>query len=101
MTVNYEYNNDVSSSNELEAFINEKLEKLFINYEFLVRADVFFKIENTPQRSKGMITAIRLSAPGPRLYAEASTKNFHKSASQVIDALKHQLEKRKNIMQTH
>jgi len=101
MTVNYEYNHYVTSSTELENFINDKLEKLFNNYEFLVRADVFFKIENTPQRNKGMITAIRLSAPGPRLYAEASTKNFHKSASQVIDALRHQLNKRKNIMQTH
>lgn len=101
MRVNYEYNSDVTSSNELEMYINEKLEKLFFKYEFVVRADVFFKVENSSSPKKGKITAIRLSAPGPRLYAEASTKNFHKSASAVVDALKHQLQKRKYIMQMH
>lgn len=100
MTVNYEYDG-VKSSEELELYVNRKIEKLFNKYEFLVRADVFFKVENTTDRNSGMITSIRLSAPGPRLFADSSTDSFHKSASEVITSLERQLSKRKDAMQTH
>ncbi|AEH02365.1 MULTISPECIES: ribosome hibernation-promoting factor, HPF/YfiA family [unclassified Lacinutrix] len=100
MTVNYEYDG-VTASQELEAYVNGKLEKLFNKYEFVVRADVFFKTENTSDRNSKMKTSIRLSAPGPRLFAENATDSFHKSSAEVINALERQLDKRKDAMQTH
>ncbi len=100
MTVNFEYDG-VTSSNDLETYVTAKLEKLFNKYEFVVRADVFFKVENTSDRHTGKITSIRLSAPGPRLFADSSTDSFHKSASEVLDSLSRQLDKRKDSMQTH
>lgn len=100
MTVNYEYDG-VKSSDELETYVNGKIEKLFNKYEFIVRADVFFKAENTSGKKSGMKTSIRLSAPGPRLFAESSTDSFHKSASEVVTSLERQLNKRKDAMQTH
>ncbi|WP_452224412.1 HPF/RaiA family ribosome-associated protein [Lacinutrix chionoecetis] len=100
MTVNYEYDG-VTASPELEGYVNGKLEKLFNKYEFVVRADVFFKTENTSNRNSKMKTSIRLSAPGPRLFAETATDSFHKSASDSVSALERQLDKRKGAMQTH
>jgi len=100
MTVNYEYDG-VTASDELETYVKGKLDKLFSKYEFIVRADVFLKTENTSDRNSKMKTSIRLSAPGPRLFAEETTDSFHKSASEVISALERQLDKRKNTMQTH
>ena len=100
MTVNYEYDG-VTASTELETYVNGKLKKLFNKYEFVVRADVFFKTENTSDRNSKMKTSIRLSAPGPRLFADTSSDSFHKSASEVVTALERQLNKRKDAMQTH
>ncbi|MEJ6791322.1 MAG: HPF/RaiA family ribosome-associated protein [Lacinutrix sp.] len=100
MTVNYEYDG-VTARQELEAYVKGKLDKLFNKYEFIVRADVFFKTENTSVRNSKMKTSIRLSAPGPRLFAETTSDSFHKSASEVVTALERQLDKRKSVMQTH
>jgi len=100
MTVNYEYDG-VTASQELEAYVKGKLDKLFNKYEFIVRADVFFKTENTSNRNSKMKTSIRLSAPGPRLFAETTSDSFHKSAAEVLTALERQLDKRKSLMQTH
>ena len=100
MTVNYEYDG-VTASPELEEYVKGKLDKLFNKYEFIVRADVFFKTENTSVRNDKMKTSIRLSAPGPRLFAENTTDSFHKSSAEVVNALERQLDKRKSTMQTH
>lgn len=100
MTVNYEYDG-VTASPELEDYVNKKLEKLFSKYEFVIRADVFFKTENTSDRDGKMKTSIRLSAPGPRLFAETATDSFHKSATETVNSLLKQLDKRKGSMQTY
>ncbi|WP_452222050.1 ribosome hibernation-promoting factor, HPF/YfiA family [Lacinutrix salivirga] len=100
MDINFEYH-DVKSSEKLETYTAEKLQKLFNKYEFIVRADVFFKVENTGDDKTGMITGIRLSAPGPRLFAEDSKETFHKSVSEAVIQLERQLSKRKAKMRTH
>ena len=100
MTINYEYH-DVSASESLEAYTEEKLKSIFNHYEFVIRADVFFKTENTTSNETGMICGIRLSAPGPRLFAEASHDNFREAVSETIDELSRQLRKRKEKMKSH
>ncbi|MBR9913817.1 MAG: HPF/RaiA family ribosome-associated protein [Algicola sp.] len=100
MTINYEYDG-VTASDTLEAFTEEKLKPVFERYEFVIRADVFFKTENTTSDESGKICSIRLSAPGPRLFAEASHENFQRSVSETVDELLKQLKKRKAQMKTH
>jgi len=78
-----------------------KLEKLLDKFDFIVRADVFFKKENTSSPDTGMICNIRLSAPGPRLFAEASHASFEASISESVSDLERQLEKRKAKMKSH
>jgi len=100
MNINFEYD-DVKASNRLEILAAKKLDKLLDKFDFVIRADVFFKTENTSSPETGMICSIRLSAPGPRLFAESSTASFEASISETISDLERQLKKRKDKMSTH
>ncbi|EAP86459.1 MULTISPECIES: ribosome hibernation-promoting factor, HPF/YfiA family [Croceibacter] len=100
MEINFNYVH-VSASERLEAFTTEKINKLANRYDFIVKADVFFKKENTSEPDTGMIAEIRLSAPGPRLFAESSNSNFEHAVAEVAEQLKTQLEKRKASMKTY
>ncbi|AKA36389.1 ribosome hibernation-promoting factor, HPF/YfiA family [Flagellimonas lutaonensis] len=97
MEINFEYDN-VAASERLEEMVAKKINKLLDKYDFIVRADVFFVKENTSDPEKGKICKIRLSVPGPRLFAEASHKNFEASIAETIDELDRQLRKRKEKM---
>ncbi|WP_179344961.1 HPF/RaiA family ribosome-associated protein [Winogradskyella ursingii] len=96
----FEYH-DVTASDRLETFTKKKLERIFNRYEFVIRADVFFKTENTSSDETGMKCGIRLSAPGPRLFAESSNDTFEESVADVVDELLRQLDKRKQKMKTY
>ena len=100
MQIVYEYH-DVNPSMHLENFVAEKLNKLKEKYDFILRADVFFKKENTSSDAIGLICNIRLSMPGPRMFAEASHGNFESSISESINDLERQLRKRKEKMRNY
>jgi len=100
MNIKYEYH-DVTASDRLESFTEKKLETIFTRYEFVIRADVFFKTENTSSDETGMKCGIRLSAPGPRLFAESSKENFEHAVSETTDELLRQLKKRKEKMKNY
>ena len=97
MNINFEYN-DVEASKRLEQLATEKLEQLYTKFQMIIRADVFFKTENTTSRDTGMICNIRLSVPGPRLFAEASHDNFESSILESVSDLEKQLAKKKGKM---
>lgn len=99
MNINFEYHG-VKASNRLEIFTANKLEKLFDKYQFIVRADVFFKTENTSDPETGMICGLRLSAPGPRLFAESSKGNFEAAITESCTELERQLIKKKGKMKS-
>ena len=96
----FEYHG-VEASPRLEAVAKEKLEKLYKKYGDVIRADVFFKTENTTSDETGKICNIRLSLPGPRLFAEASHSEFGSSISESVNDLERQLRKRKEKNQTY
>lgn len=101
MEIVYEYH-DVEQSDRLEKLAEEKLNHLYKKYsDLIVRADVFFKTENTSSDETGMICNIRLSVPGPRLFAEASHDNFESSIAESINDLDRQLRKKKGKMATY
>lgn len=97
MQINFEYDN-VAASDRLEELATKKLNKLADKYDFIVRADIFFKTENTSSKETGKICNIRLSVPGPRLFAEASHEKFEMSIAEAGDDLDKQLRKKKKKM---
>ena len=99
MDINFQYD-AVKASDRLEIMTAKKVQKLVDKYDFIIRADVLFKKENTSSPETGMICKIRLSAPGPRLFAEASHGNFEASIAEAIGDLERQLRKRKEKMKS-
>lgn len=97
MNINFEYN-QVKASERLEALAIKKLEKLEDKYDFIIRADVFFRSENTSAKQTGKICNIRLSVPGPRLFAEASHATYEASIASSVEDLERQLRRRKEKM---
>lgn len=78
----------------------EKIEQLSKKYDWLIRADVFFK-EEKDTIGKGKICEIRLSCPGPRIFASSNEESFEASLAETIRDLEVQLEKRKSEMNTY
>ncbi len=100
MDINFEYH-DVKASGRLEVMAGKKLNKLLDKFDFIVRADVFFKTENATAQDKGKICNIRLSIPGPRLFAEANHGSFEASIAEACNDLEIQLRKRKAKMKSY
>ncbi len=100
MNINFEYH-EVAASQRLEAFIAEKLNKLENKYDSIVGADVYIKTENTTNPEVSKICSIRLSMPGPTLFAESSGASFEAAVAKVITELRSQLQKRKEKLNTH
>lgn len=100
MDINFEYDN-VQASERLEELATKKINNLVDKFDFIVRADVFFKTENTSSTDTGMICNIRISAPGPRLFAESSHGNFEASIKESVNNLDRQLKRRKDELKSH
>ncbi|WP_276391589.1 ribosome hibernation-promoting factor, HPF/YfiA family [Eudoraea chungangensis] len=99
MTINIQYV-QMPTSDSMSDIVIAKLQKLEKKYDWLIKADVFFKLENDPS-GMGKICEIQLSAPGPRLFAKSNQDNFEKAAATVVKELENQLAKRKDMLKKH
>tara|TARA_R110000868_G_scaffold126481_4_gene333571 strand:+ start:12099 stop:12389 length:291 start_codon:yes stop_codon:yes gene_type:complete len=82
-------------SESLSKIVSRNLRKFSPKYQFIIRADVVFKMENDPT-GKGKICEIQLSAPGPRIFAKSNENNFEKAAAATLSDLEKQLRRRKH-----
>lgn len=94
MTINMQYVR-MPESKSLSAIVNRNLKKLAHKYQFIIRAEVFFKLGNGTD-GNNKICEIQLSAPGPRIFAKSTEDNFEKAAAKTISDLERQLRKRKD-----
>jgi putative sigma-54 modulation protein len=100
MDIIFEYD-DVMQSDTIEKLATEKLEKIATKYDMVIRADVFFKTENTSSDETGKICGIRLSLPGPRIFAESNKENFLIAIAETANDLERQLRRKKEKMNAH
>jgi len=100
MDINFNYVH-VAGSQSLEEFTSTRLNKLKDRYDWIVRAEVFFKTENTSSPETGKICDIKISAPGQNVFTSSSEKTLKAAISKSIDELKRQLQKKKEKMSTH
>ncbi|MEO9892328.1 ribosome-associated translation inhibitor RaiA [Aurantibacter sp.] len=99
MTINIQYVH-MPTSESLSTIITEKLEKLHHKYNWVIRAEVFLKLESDTA-VKNQICEIELSAPGPRIFAKSKENNFEKAVANTIKELEHQLKRRKSSFVKH
>ena len=99
MEINIQFVKMLSSESQ-EAFAIKKLNKLAKHYDWIIKADVFYKLDNDSKK-KGKICDIQLSLPGPRLFATSTAENFEVATDKTIRDLEKQLKKRKAEMKPH
>ena len=90
----------MSTSEHMEAFAIKKLEKLAKRFDWILKADVIFKLEKDP-KGKGKTCDIQLSIPGPRIFATTSAESFEAATDETIRDLEKKLTKRKSQMKPH
>jgi putative sigma-54 modulation protein len=79
---------------KLEDFIQKKVSKLGRFFDDIITAEVFLKLENTPDL-ENKVVEVRLDIPGSDLFARKQTKSFEEYTDEVVDALKQQILKHK------
>lgn len=84
----------------MSEYVENKLSKLAEKYDWLIRAEVSFKMENNVY-GKGNICEIELSLPGPKVFATSTKETFEAAAKETISDLEKQLKKRKAKFITH
>ena len=99
MTVDIQYV-QMATSETMSTFITKKLNAISKKYDWIIKANVFFRIENDPT-GNGKICEIQISAPGPRLFARSNENHFEKAAVASLKDIEKQLRKRKGILQKH
>lgn len=99
MTVNFQYLK-MPTSDSMNEFVEKRLAKLAEKYDWVIRAEVIFKMENNVY-GKGNICEIELSLPGPKIFASSKGESFEAAAKETILDLERQLKKRKAKMITH
>jgi len=90
----------LAKSERLEDLTQKKLDKLENKYDWIIRADVFFKKQDGME-PKGFICNIKLSVPGPQVFAESNETSFEAAMAETVSDLDRQLSKRKAQMKTH
>lgn len=99
MTINIQFIK-MPTSEAMSEYVKQRLDKLGDKYEWLIRADVSFKMENNVY-GKGNICEIELSLPGPKIFAASTETTFEAAAKETISDLERQLKKRKAKFSTH
>ncbi len=99
MTITFQYVK-LQESESLDAITRAKLAKLNKKFPWLIKAQVFFKLENTSDPAC-QTCEIALSGPGPRLFATTTDIHFETAMRETVSDLERQLRKRKEIFKTH
>ncbi|MDY8134950.1 ribosome hibernation-promoting factor, HPF/YfiA family [Aquimarina sp. 2201CG5-10] len=81
-------------------YVNQKLDKLYKRYDWVIKSVVFFKKENDP-KGKGKICDLELSLPGPKIFATSNEKNFELAFKETLNDIEKQLKKRKQEMKPY
>ena len=84
---------------QLEDFINEKVEKLNKVHDGIIGAEVTLKLENT-EAPENKTADIRIKIRGNDAIASKTAKSFEEATDLTVDALKKQLQKIKEKEQT-
>ena len=99
MTINIQYV-QIATSEAMNEYVTNKLKKLSKKYEWIIKADVYFKNEIN-SKTNGKICKMELSLPGPIIFATSNEKNYELAVKETIKDLIVQLKKRKEIYKTH
>ncbi len=99
MTIDIQYQK-MQESESLNAILTRKLDKLAKKYDWIIKANVLFKLSND-KTGRDKICEIELSAPGPRIFAKSVMDDFEKALVETVHDLDRQLQKRQEQFKTY
>lgn len=99
MRTNIQFIN-MDSNSYVEDRLLKKINKISKKYDWVLQAEVFYK-EDKNSAGKGKICEIRLSVPGPRIFASSNEESIEKATDETLRDLERQLKSRKQEMKPH
>lgn len=88
------------ATEQLEAFINKKVEKLVKSFEDIQKVEVLLKVVK-PATSMNKEVSLNVSVPGQVLHVEKTSDTFEESVDLCVDSMKVQLTKFKEKLRGH
>lgn len=99
MTISIQYVK-MPNSDSMTRYTITKLQKLGEKFDWIIKAEVHFKLgQDTTGKNK--ICEIELSAPGPRIFASSTEKNYEAAVKETLSDLEKQLKKRRQTFRPH
>lgn len=80
---------------KLVEFINQKLQKLAMFSDRIVRVNVFLKLDNVVHAIKDKVAEIRVHIPRHQFFVKSTSKSFEQSFDDAIDSMIMQMKKNK------
>ena len=84
---------------KLEAFIENKINKLANFFDQIISAEVFLRLQKNDKK-ENKIVEIKLMIPGNDLFAKKQSKTFEEATDIAIDALKTQIKRKKERLKS-
>ena len=85
---------------QLNSFIQQKVNKLETFYDRIVNGEVFLK-NNNKDGIDNKTVEIRLFVPGSTLFSQEDAPSFEAAADAAVDAMRRQLKKHKQKLAAH
>ena len=85
---------------KLEAFIQEKLEKLTLFNDGIRSAEVILRLDHDGENRENKVVEIRLMVPGGDLFAKRNSKSFEEATINTVEALRSQVERTKERLRS-
>jgi len=89
-----------NADEKLISFIQQRMDKLDMFYDKVIKSDVFLKVENTSDKQNKIFEA-RVSVPGDSFVVKKQCKSFEEGADMAVASLERQLKKRKEKLRAH
>ncbi len=89
-----------NADKELVEFVEKKVESLEKYYDKIVDSEVFLKVQQTSEK-ENKIVEIKINVPGNDFVVKKVSKTFEEGVALTVDALKRQLNKRKEKQRSY
>lgn len=76
-------------------YIHEKLQKINLFNDRIIRVNVFLKLDNVVHAIKDKIAEIRVHVPRHNFFVKSTSKSFEESFDDALDSLITQIKKNK------
>jgi putative sigma-54 modulation protein len=94
------YSVNFDADEQLNSFIQQKVNKLETFYDRIVDGEVFLKNNNNDGINNKTVE-IRLFVPGSTLFSQEDAPSFEAAADAAVDAMRRQLKKHKQKQTAH